>query len=68
MESVDGSKSKRLFGFCFLLSGLDDDGSVVRFVTFLTDTPPHGAGIVKVFENAKISPDARPSEFDSAMS
>lgn len=67
VENVHGSKIRRPFGFGYRLLGVDD-WRVILFVTFITDTPPHGAGIVEVFENAKIAPDTRSSKFDSAVS
>lgn len=66
VESIHGSKIKRLFCFSCLLSGLDN-GGVVLLVSFLTDASPHEAGIIEVFEDAKIAPDARPSKFDSVV-
>jgi hypothetical protein len=66
VESVHRSKFKRLFGFGHLFSGLGN-GSAILLVTFFTDPPPHEAGIVEVFEDAKIAPDARPSKFNSVI-
>ena len=65
VERVDRSKIDRPFGFCDLLSGLDS-GGVFLFVTFITDTPPHRAGIIKVLENTKVPPNTCPGQFNSA--
>ena len=66
VEPVDRSKIDGLFGFSYLLSRLDG-GRVFLFVTFLTDKPPHGAGIIEVFENTKVPSDTCPDQFDSAI-
>ena len=66
VEGVDGPKTKRPLCLGYLLSGLYC-GSAILLVPFLTDTSPHRAGIVEVFENTKVPSNTRPSKFDSAV-
>ena len=66
MERIDRSKFDRPFGLGYLFPRLDDCGTFL-FAAFLTDTHPHGTGIIEVFEDTEVPADARPGQLDSAI-
>ena len=66
MERVDRSKINRSPSFDYLFS-LSSGVGVILFVPFLTNAPPHGAGVIEVFENTKIPSDTCPGQLDSEM-
>ena len=66
MERVNRSKIDRPFGFSYLSSIVDGCGTFL-FVTFLTNSPPHRAGVVEVFENTEVPSNTRTGQLDSAI-
>ena len=66
VECVDGPKIHGLFGLGNMLPGLDS-GGVFLFVAFLTDVPPHQAGIVEVLEDTEVPSDTCTGKFDSVV-
>jgi len=65
VERVNWPKLDRFFGFSYPFPVVDGYG-VFLFVAFLTDTPPHRASLIEVFEDTEVSPNTCPGQLYSA--